>query len=43
MELQFSRTTADLKRGTYRLRGESWEIMPADREVIYNFEVDGTA
>jgi excinuclease ABC subunit B len=39
VELQFNRTTADLKRGTYRLRGESWEIMPADREVIYNFEV----
>jgi excinuclease ABC subunit B len=39
VELQFSRTTADLKRGTYRLRGENWEIMPADREVIYNFEV----
>ena len=41
VELQFSRTTADLKRGTYRLRGENWEIMPADREVIYNFEVAG--
>jgi len=41
IELQFSRTTSDLKRGTYRLRGESWEIMPADREVIYNFEVMG--
>jgi excinuclease ABC subunit B len=39
VELQFNRTTADLKRGTYRLRGEQWEIMPADREVIYNFEV----
>ncbi len=39
VELQFNRTTADLKRGTYRLRGENWEIMPADREVIYNFEV----
>ncbi len=39
VELQFSRTIADLRRGTYRLRGESWEIMPADREVIYNFEV----
>ena len=39
VELQFNRTTSDLKRGTYRLRGESWEIMPADREVIYNFEV----
>ena len=41
VELQFSRTNADLKRGTYRLRGENWEIMPADREVIYNFEVVG--
>ncbi len=38
-ELQFTRTTADLKRGTYRLRGDNWEIMPPDREVIYNFEV----
>ena len=41
VELQFSRTTADLKRGTYRLRGENWEIMPADRGIIYNFEVVG--
>jgi excinuclease ABC subunit B len=39
VELQFNRTNADLKRATYRLRGENWEIMPADREVIYNFEV----
>jgi len=39
VELQFNRTNSDLKRGTYRLRGENWEIMPADREVIYNFEV----
>ncbi len=39
--LQFNRTTADLKRATYRLRGENWEIMPADREVIYNLEVAG--
>src|SRR5258708_1586477 len=41
VELQFTRTNADLKRATYRLRGENWEIMPADREVIYNFEVAG--
>jgi excinuclease ABC subunit B len=39
VELQFTRTNADLKRATYRLRGENWEIMPADREIIYNFEV----
>ena len=37
--LQFSRTSADLKRGTFRLRGDNWEIMPPDREVIYNFEL----
>jgi excinuclease ABC subunit B len=41
VELQFNRTNADLKRATYRLRGENWEIMPADREVVYNFEVAG--
>jgi len=41
IELQFNRTTSDLKRGTYRLRGDSWEIMPPDREVIYTFEVRG--
>ena len=41
VELQFSRTNSDLKRGTYRLRGENWEIMPADREVIYTIEVAG--
>jgi excinuclease ABC subunit B len=41
VELQFSRTNSNLKRGTYRLRGENWEIMPVDREVIYNLEVSG--
>ncbi len=39
VSLQFSRTTADLKRGTFRLRGDNWEIMPADREIIYNFDL----
>src|SRR3989344_5275572 len=41
ISLQFNRTTADLKRGTFRLRGDNWEIMPADREVIYNFDLKG--
>jgi excinuclease ABC subunit B len=41
VELQFNRTNSDLKRGTYRLRGENWEIMPVDKEVIYNLEVSG--
>ena len=39
IELQFSRTNADLKRGTFRLRGDNWEIMPPSEEVIYNFEI----
>jgi excinuclease ABC subunit B len=39
VQLQFSRTNSDLKRGTYRLRGDNWEIMPPDKEVIYNFEL----
>ena len=39
IELHFNRTTSDLKRGTYRLRGDNWEIMPPDKEVIYNFEL----
>lgn len=43
IELQFRRTNADLKRGTFRLRGDNWEIMPPDREVIYNFELKNDA
>jgi excinuclease ABC subunit B len=39
IEVHFSRTTADLKRGTFRLRGDNWEIMPVNEEVIYNLRV----
>ncbi len=39
IDLQFSRTNADLTRGKFRLRGENWEIMPPDREAIYVIEV----
>jgi excinuclease ABC subunit B len=39
VSLQFSRTTSDLKRGTFRVRGENWEIMPPDRELIYSIGV----
>jgi excinuclease ABC subunit B len=38
VDLQFSRTTSDLTRGTFRLRGEHWEIMPPGREIIYLIE-----
>ena len=40
IELQFTRTNADLKRGTFRLRGNNWEIMPPDRELVYTFAVE---
>ncbi len=40
VSLQFTRTNSDLKRGTYRLRGDNWEIMPPDKEVVYNFELE---
>ena len=38
--LQFTRTNADLGRGTFRLRGDNWEIMPMDKEMIYNFSIE---
>ena len=43
VELQFTRTSADLTRSTFRLRGDGWEIMPPDREVIYDIQVRGGA
>ncbi len=38
ISLQFTRTTADLRRGTFRLIGTQWEIMPTDRELVYIIE-----
>ncbi len=40
VQMQFKRTSANLKRGTFRLRGDHWEIMPPYEEVIYNFVID---
>ncbi len=37
VQLQYSRTNSDLKRGSFRVRGENWEIMPPFEEMIYNF------
>ncbi len=39
VEIHFGRTTSDLKRGSFRLRGDNWEIMPVNEEVIYNLRV----
>ena len=37
--MQFTRTTSDLKRGTFLMRGQVFEIMPVNEEKIYRFEV----
>ena len=39
IELQFNRTNADIKRGQFRARGEIFEIMPVNQEVIYRIEI----
>lgn len=39
VRMQFTRTNSDLKRGAFRLRGNSWEIMPAGQEIIYSVSV----
>ncbi len=39
VELQFTRTMADLKRGTFRVKGDNWDIMPPGIENIYNLEL----
>ncbi|MBF8280465.1 MAG: Excinuclease ABC subunit B [Candidatus Magasanikbacteria bacterium] len=41
IDMQFTRTTADLLRGYFRLRGESLEVMPVHQEVIYRFDLSG--
>jgi excinuclease ABC subunit B len=38
IEMQFTRTSADLLRGTFRARGEVLELMPANEEVVYRIE-----
>ncbi len=37
--MQFERTTADLKRGAFRMQGQVFEIMPVNEEMIYRFEI----
>jgi excinuclease ABC subunit B len=39
IEMQFERTTTDLTRGTFRMRGQVFEIMPVNEERIYRFEI----
>jgi excinuclease ABC subunit B len=39
IEMQFERTNAEIKRGTFLLRGQILEIMPVNEEKIYRFEM----
>ncbi len=36
----FERTNADLKRGSFRVKGDVLEVMPMNRETIYRVEFD---
>ncbi|MFA6429196.1 MAG: excinuclease ABC subunit UvrB [Patescibacteria group bacterium] len=38
VDMQFTRTNADLLRGTFLVRGEVLEVMPVNEEVIYRIE-----
>ncbi|MCB9808983.1 excinuclease ABC subunit UvrB [Candidatus Nomurabacteria bacterium] len=40
--MQYERTTADLKPGTYRSTGNVIDIMPASREVIFQIQMMGS-
>lgn len=42
IEMQFERTNADLTRGTFRMMGQVFEIMPVNEERIYRFEVSNS-
>jgi excinuclease ABC subunit B len=42
IEMQFERTNAEMKRGTFLLRGQIMEIMPVNEEKIYRFELSDT-
>ncbi len=38
IDMQFTRTNAELKRGTFMARGEVLDIMPANEELTYRIE-----
>jgi len=40
IDMQFERTNSDLKRGSFRLRGQVLEIMPVNEEMIYRLDID---
>ncbi|MGB3988859.1 MAG: excinuclease ABC subunit UvrB [Minisyncoccales bacterium] len=42
VRINFERTKGDLIRGTFRVRGDLFEIRPASGEIIYRVELDKT-
>ncbi len=42
IEMQFNRTSTDLKRGMFRMRGQVFEIMPVNEDRVYRFEISDT-
>ncbi|MHB8831080.1 MAG: excinuclease ABC subunit UvrB [Patescibacteria group bacterium] len=41
VDMQFTRTSADLTRGSFRLTGQVLEVMPAHEEKVYRIETAG--
>jgi len=39
IDMQFERTNADMKRGSFRMRGQIFEVMPINEDIIYRFEI----
>lgn len=42
IDMQFTRTNSDLTRGTFRMHGQVFEIMPVNEEFIYRFEISNS-
>ena len=40
VRMHFERTPGSLRRGTFRVRGDVFEIMPASEEIIYRIELN---
>lgn len=40
VKMQFTRTNGQLKRGSFRLRGDIFEILPASGENVIRFEIE---
>lgn len=40
VKIQFKRTSGDLKRGLFRVRGDVFEVMPAEINMVYRIELE---